>query len=126
MQNEQTLTMKERQDPKFIQFSTGDVVEGMLVGIERVLIKGKSGVRYTVQEDGGALVAFIGTYQLNTKLRIDDKGHRVDIRCVGEDVTVKRGDNCMKVFEVRVSDERVKAATAITDGTEITDEDIPF
>jgi hypothetical protein len=120
--------MEIREESRFVKFKTGEVVEGVLFNIERVAVGNKPAVRYTVEEDGGEFVSFIGTFQLNTKLRVTDKGHRVEIRCLGEDTTVKRGDNCMKVFDVRVSKELVKGAAipAAADGTEITDDDIPF
>jgi len=123
------VTMETREEPRFVQFSAGDLVEGVLVAVERVPVKGKMAVKYTVQEeDGGQMVAFIGTYQLNTKLWPEDKGHMVSIKCVGEDTMVKRGENCMKVFDVKVSKERVGAAEVpvVEDGTMITDADIPF
>jgi hypothetical protein len=117
--------MEEREEPRFVKFTTGDVVEGVLSSLQRVTIGGKLAVKYIVQEDGGQYVQFIGTHQLNTKLRITDRGHRVEIRCEGEDTMVKKGDNCMKVFKVLVSRDAV-AASAATDPLLITDDDIPF
>ena len=113
--------MVEREEPRFVNFSTGDVVEGILVSIERVAVKDKPAIRYTVKEQDGDYVCSIGTHQLNTKLRVTDRGHLVSIRCEGEDVMVKRGDNCMKVFKVLVSKE-----PAVDGQLYITDEDIPF
>lgn len=77
--------MKEREEPRFMSFSTGDVVDGILVLKEKVMIKEKPAIRYTVKVDDGDFVAFLGTHQLNTKLRITDIGHFVSIRCEGED-----------------------------------------
>jgi hypothetical protein len=118
--------METREEPRFIQFVKGEVVEGVLLGIERMQVGGKPAVRYTLMSDSGEMGAFIGTYQLNTKLRIEDKGHRVSILFVGEDQTVKRGENYMKLFEVKVSKERVTGQTVASAGLEITDADIPF
>ena len=113
--------MKEREEPRFMSFSTGDVVDGILVLKEKVMIKEKPAIRYTVKVDDGDFVAFLGTHQLNTKLRITDIGHFVSIRCEGEDTMVKRGENCMKVFRVLVSE------NPATDGDlYISDADIPF
>jgi hypothetical protein len=120
-----TPVMELREEPKFVQFSTGDVIEGNLFAMERIRVKEKLAIRYTVQEESGAMLAFIGTHQLNAKLRPTDLAHRVEIRCIGEDTMVKRGDNCMKVFEVRVSKDPVIRGAAI-DSTEITDDDIHF
>jgi hypothetical protein len=84
-------------------------------------VKDKPCVRYTVREENGLYAQFIGTHQLNTKLRVTDKGHYVDIRCEGEDAMVRRGENCMKVFTVLVSKEKAKDSDVF-----ITDDDIPF
>lgn len=115
------IEMVEREEPRFAQFTTGDVVEGMLVSIDRVTVKEKPCVKYTVREEDGGYVQFLGTHQLNTKLRPTDRGHYVSIRCEGEDTMVKRGENCMKVFKVLVSKEKAKDGDLF-----ITDEDIPF
>lgn len=110
-----------------MQFSTGDFIEGTLTGIQQVQIKDKSAIRYIVQLDSGEMVCFLGTWQINSKLRPADKGHRIIVCCKGEDVMVKRGDNCMKVFEVQVSRERVDGNHLPSSANpEITDDDIPF
>jgi hypothetical protein len=124
MSDAKAVTMVTREEPRFVQFGTGEIIEGLLVSIDRIQIKGKGAVRYTVQEDGGQLVAFLGTYQINTKLHHEDRGHRVSIKCIGEDVMVKRGENCMKVFEVAVSTECIQAGAIST--LEISNDDIPF
>ncbi len=125
------MEMETRGEPRFVQFNAGDVVEGVLMGIERMTVKDRatgrdrSAIRYTVAEGDGGTCAFLGTYQLNTKLRPSDRGHRVVIRCEGEDVTVKRGENQMKVFDVQVSKAPVSQSTAV-DNLGITDADVPF
>lgn len=135
MRNDQTvgaaMEMETREEPRFVQFNAGDVLEGVLMAIERMTVKDRatgrdrSAIRYTVAEPDGGVCAFLGTYQLNTKLRPTDRGHRVVIRCEGEDVTVKRGDNQMKVFDVQVSKAPVPRS-ATCDDLGITDADIPF
>lgn len=121
------VEMIERQEPRFVRFTAGDVVEGVLVGLSRQSVGGKAAIRYTVEDADGEMVAFIGTHQINQRLRPTDVGHKVEIRCVGEDTMVRRGDNCMKVFEVLVSKHPVmaKASGPVSD-LGITDEDIPF
>jgi hypothetical protein len=116
--------MIERAEPRFVKFATGEIIEGTLLAVDALKIKDKTGVRYTVQLDSGELVGFLGTYQINTKLRRDDRGHRIRVTCVGEDTMVKRGENCMKVFGIAVSKQRVTAGAA--DALEIGDDDIPF
>ena len=117
--------METREEPRFVQFGAGEIVAGTLIGIQPIIVRDKRAIRYTVQEDDGSFVAFIGTYQLNTKLRTDDRLKRIEIRCIGEDTMVKRGENCMKVFEVKVSKDRVKTNAENPD-LGITDDDIPW
>ena len=115
-------TMRLREEPRLIQFKTGDKLTGILMGFERAKVGTGFGNKYTVQRLGGERVSFWGTAKINSLLRLpDDKGHAVEIYCVGEDTTVKRGENCMKVFEVRVSDEVIDPNVLL-----ITDDDIPF
>ena len=121
--------MIERTEPKFISFAAGDVCQGVLTAIEKVSVKGKPGVRYTVARTDGTDVCFIGTQVLNRRLRAEDRGHRIEIVCTGEDENVKRGGNCMKTFVVSVSKNRVADVPVISDESavlEITDSDIPF
>jgi hypothetical protein len=122
--------METRELPKFIQFTAGDFVEGIIVGIESALIKGKNCTRYTVMQNDDQLVSFIGTNQLDRKLRVNDRGHRISIRCTGEDPNVQKGDNKMKLFDVKVGKSLVKGAPLLAVqnqvNPEITDDDIPF
>ena len=113
--------MKERQEPRFIQFATGEAVEGVLVTIEHCTVKDNPAIRYTVREDDGNLVCFLGTYQLNVKLRPSDCGHYISVRCEGEDTMIRRGDNNMKIFKVLVSEDSYKDGSLY-----VTDNDIPF
>ena len=122
------LTMRERGEPQFVQFKAGDTLEGILTSVERIKVHDKGTVRYTIDDGRGVLFSFLGTYQLNTKLRVDDVGHWVKVHYVGEDTNVRRGDNNMRVFEVSVSDELVRpgGAASVVSDLGITDEDIPF
>jgi hypothetical protein len=123
--------MEKREDSRFVKFAAGDVVSGVLVNIERIAVGDppKSAIRYTLLTDEGEYLSFLGTYQISTKLRLEDRGHYVEVRCIGEDTMVKRGQNCMKVFDVFVSktpEKKASAAHVISDGTQINDDDIPF
>jgi hypothetical protein len=119
--------MQEREEPRLIQFSTGDCVDGVLVSMEKLSIRDKAtgeskpAVKYVVEQDSGVLLAFWGTHQLNMKLRPSDRGHLVSIRCEGEDTMVNRNGNNMKVFKVLVSKEPAKDGDLY-----ISDSDIPF
>jgi hypothetical protein len=119
------FNMIERKDPKFVQFGDGETVSGILVGIEKIDVGGKPAARYTVQDlESKEMVSFLGTYQINAKLRREDVGHVVDVRCEGSDPKVARNGKPMKLFKVLVS-ERTAPGYA-HDGTQITDDDIPF
>jgi hypothetical protein len=125
------MEMEEREEPKFIRFAAGDTCEGVLLSIEKAIVNKQPAVRYTVRLDDRSEVSFLGTNQLNRKLHREDEGHRVQIVCTGEDPNVKKGENCMKLFKVRVSKSRAAGVSLpiVTDGgdpTEITNEDIPF
>jgi hypothetical protein len=113
--------MEEREEPRFTKFATGDVLDGVLVSIDRITIEDKPAIRYTVREHSGEFVSFLGTHQLNQKLRTTDRGHLISIRCEGEDTMVRKGDNCMKVFKVLVSKELAEDGDLY-----ISEADIPF
>lgn len=115
---------EERTEPRFLQFGDGETVTGILASIERIAVKDKQVTRYTVQDlESGELVSFLGTYQIDTKIRRGDMGHVVDIRCEGSHPDVKRNGNAMKMFRVRVS--KRTAPGWAQDGTQITDDDLP-
>jgi hypothetical protein len=116
--------MEERKEPTFVKFTDGEFVTGVLVRIEQIEIEKKQCVRYTVRDCDEELYSFIGTYQIDAKLKRSDIFHRVEIRCEGEDPTVTRNGNAMKKFKVLVSKDPVKGAPRVN--PEITDEDIPF
>jgi hypothetical protein len=119
--------MREREEPRFVKFAKGECVDGVLVEVERISVRdqesGRTGaaVRYTVKQDDGTFVCFLGTHQINTKLRPTDKGYYISVRYEGEDANVGRGGNQMKHFKVLVSDQ-----TASVDSLYINDSDIPF
>lgn len=103
MGNQDTTEWEERTRPRFVRFKSGDVVEGVLVRIERIRVGGKPVLRYTVKDDDGQLSSFLGTYQINEKLQIGDRGRRIQVECVGDDQTVVRSGRSMRVFRVKVS-----------------------
>jgi hypothetical protein len=125
------VEMEERLEPKLISFSDGDICQGILTLVEKATVKDKLCVRYTVARTDGTEVCFLGTHQLNKKLKPDDCGHKVEIICTGEDQNVKRGDNCMKTFNVKVSKKLMRQVQLppVQESEvvlEITDNDIPF
>jgi hypothetical protein len=125
------MEMETREEPKQIKFAEGDVCEGVLLSVDKAMVKQKPAVSYTVRLDSGEQVSFLGTYQLNRKLRVEDRGHRIAVICRGEDPNVKRGENCMKLFDVKVSKLRVNGVALPPEQREevvleITNDDIPF
>jgi hypothetical protein len=131
------LNWESRPDPKKFEFGDGAELTGVLLDVERRQIRdqktgvAKAAVRYTVREMATLEplvfnpdpVFFYGTYQIDSKLRPSDVGHFVSILCKGEDKSVGRNGNAMKVFEVLVSKETGPGFAH--DGTAITDDDLP-
>jgi hypothetical protein len=132
-QQEETPAMnwEERKEPEFKQFAEGDVLEGVLTNVERIMIGDKANpkikkpvTRYTVQEmESGEPVCFLGSYQLDVKLRPQDIGHYVRIINEGKDPAVTRNGNAMTRYKVLVT-ERPAPGWA-NDGSQITDADLP-
>jgi hypothetical protein len=127
------FNMKERKEPEFISFSDGEMVEGVLLNIDRIPVGETKQMtnRYTVRdiENRENLYSFLGTHQIDTKLSREDIGHVVSVRCEGVDHSVQRNGNAMKKFKVLVSDVPYNVATRgrqLEDGTYITNEDIGF
>lgn len=106
MADAREIEMVEREEPRFVRFEVGDVVEGILVEIRRLRVQGKPAVRYTVDDDG-QLCSFLGTYQINEKLRVTDIQKRIHIRYEGEDTSVMRAGRRMRNFRIFVSSDVV-------------------
>ena len=124
------MEMIERKDPEFVKFAVGEVIEGILANIERIEVgtPPKKATRYTLEDvETGNHFCFLGSYQLDTKLRPKDHGHYVTVRYEGEDKSVNRNGNNMKSFKVCVSKDPYRKPTAkqLDDGTFITDDDLP-
>jgi hypothetical protein len=120
--------MQERKEPNFIQFADGEQLEGVLISIMRMEVQGKPANKYTLLDpDTNELFAFLGTYMIDTKLRPTDRGRYVRVRCEGDSDVVRNG-RAMKKFYVAVSSKPVTEVlgAAQSDGTYITNDDIPF
>lgn len=131
------IECEECLKPELVRFETGDCLEGVLLQRNRVTLAGRPAIQYLLEKPNGLVVKFNGTADIIEKLRADDVGHFVSIACIGEDTTVRRGENCMKVFEIYRSKApvgkvradsagNVKVEPPARDNPEITDEDIPF
>lgn len=123
------FNMKDREEPEQISFAVGEIIEGELVSIDKVKLKSGDIVSsYELRDlESGKYVRFLGSYDLNKKLRPTDVGYYVEVRYEGEDKSISRNGNALKRFKVRVSDVPVKAAmkNQLEDGTYITDNDFP-
>jgi len=138
----------ERHDPQFIEFDTeGMTVGGVLMSIEKIDVAKKDNdgkplmdgqgqpltqkaLRYTLfdldaERDGkNPLSCFLGTHQINSKIRPTDKGKLMMVRFEGKDNNVQKNGNAMKVFRVFISN--LPARKDLVAATQITDEDISF
>jgi len=128
------FNMTERKEPTFFKFEKeGDTIAGVLASIERVSVgtSSKAANRYTVQDlETGEMSAFLGSYQIDTKLRPTDRGRFIVIRLEGEDSSISRSGRALKKYRVQVSDKTVGEMRAsggsASDTPFITDADIPF
>jgi hypothetical protein len=120
--------MVERKAPELYTFKAqGDVLDGELIAAEKVEITDKQTQRrklvmqYTIVRGDGSAVKCLGSYDLNTKLRPSDVGKWVEIIFLDVDAS----KNNMHVFKVFIEDKSADSAR-FADGTQITDEAIPF
>lgn len=111
MGNEIAADWIERTEPQFVRFKSGDVLEGILVRIQRIPVNGKPALRYTVRKDD-QFTSFLGTYQINEKLQLGDLDHWIRVECLGDDPKVVRSGRSMRVFRVHVSRRVVDESTA--------------
>jgi hypothetical protein len=104
--------MKEVKAPELFQFTkVNQTLEGVLVSIEPVVVKGKEAIEYLFDNGEGARMSCLGTANLNKKLQPAHIGHWVKIRYERDDASFqKAGQNAMKVFHVSTSEEKVVAA----------------
>ncbi len=106
----------------------GKKVAGRLKGIVKLKFNdGGVGLRYNVRQNDGTMIEFLGSSNINSKLAQSDIGCNIHVEYVGEDTsrTMSDGKNRPKLFKVMV-DESSREQTVAADGTQITDEDIPF
>src|SRR5450631_4255543 len=96
------VELVERVGTEIFKFEApGDYLRGRLLNIETVDIGGKPTLRYVVQdEDEGRAFGFLGTMDLNTKIRPSDAGKLLEIRYEGTDVPTGVGKNPIKRFKV--------------------------
>jgi hypothetical protein len=98
----QPVELVERSGPEIFRFeNSGDYLRGRLIAIENTDIGGKPTLRYIVHdEEEERLYSFLGTVDLNTKLRPSDVSKIVEVRYVGQDPEAGQGKNPIKRFKV--------------------------
>jgi len=115
-----------QQVPEMQQWDKpGSMITGKLISATRVEVKGKMVLQYIIATGikSPARIKFLATYDLAQKLTSAHLGMFVRVKYLGEDETVKKGDNFMKVFDVHVKPD---PNAPPRDSGPITDEDIPF
>jgi hypothetical protein len=100
--------MQEVKAPEQFQFTKpGQTVEGVLISIEPVEIKGKPAIEYLFVRENGDRFTCLGTNDLNKKLHPGQIGHMLAIRYESDDASFqKQGQSPMKVFKVLVGKEK--------------------
>lgn len=116
------MAFTEKKAPTQFTFTkVGTRLEGVLIGIQKVVVKGKQVVQYTFEKyNGGGRVTCLATADLAQKIERKDLGHPVIIELTGHRDDVVKNGNPMRVFDVRVDYDEGPGADHITD------EDIPF
>jgi len=99
-----TVELIERAGPEIFRFeNSGDCLRGRLVNIETADVGGKATLRYLIhQEEEGNLYSFLGTVDLNIKIRASDIGKILEVRYLGRDPETQEGKNPIKRFKVLV------------------------
>jgi hypothetical protein len=110
--------------PELFSFEKpGEQFAGVLTNITTIDLKGKRIPQYLFARDS-KVIKMLGTYDLVQKLTRRYVGNMVRITYLGEDQSVSRNGNSMKVFDVQIKgtpSEQPPAAPFIA-----SDEDIPF
>lgn len=105
----QRREMVEAKAAEMFKFTKqGQELNGVLISIEPVTVKGESQtLEYMLQDDRGNRVTFLGTNDLNKKIQPAHIGHFLGIRYEHDDNSfTKPGQSAAKVFKVLVSKEK--------------------
>lgn len=114
--------MVEVKEPVMVQFANvGQKVEGILLAVEKVNVKGKPTIQYLCEGPEAEVFSFLTTYDLSRKIGRKHVGHFLCVHYMGVDPSVKTQGDPLRRFKVMVSKQKEIANTL-----EITDDDIPF
>jgi hypothetical protein len=121
----------ERQAPTLVEFDKpGVVVSGILRNCERVRIKeSKLVIQYTIFDPvQKRFLKILGTWDINQKIHWpEDAGRFVRISYLRDNPNVGASKgNALREFKIEVDEVSTPAPVHFSDGTEITDADIPF
>lgn len=109
MRKSQPTDMVERTGPEIFRFeSSGDCLRGQLLHIETADIGGKPTLKYIVRDEGdeSKLLSFLGTVDLNQKIRSSDVGKFMTVEYIGKDTQSEEGKNPIKRFKVFVQEDK--------------------
>ena len=97
-----SIELEERTGPEIFRFDTpGEYLRGRLINIETTDIGGKPTLKYIVhEEEEDRLFSFLGTVDLNKKIRSSDIAKILEIRYGGKDPHPEPGKNAIKRFKV--------------------------
>jgi hypothetical protein len=102
--------MQEVNAPEMFQFADANsYIEGKLLAISPVEVKGKETTQYLIRTPNGGRFTFLATYDLVRKLGPDAIDHFVQVKYEGEDKTIKTQGSPMRKFKVLVSKEKEHA-----------------
>ena len=123
---EQEQGWKTLTVPEMIQWDKpGTLITGKLLSVAKIDVRGKGVLQYILATGiKDQKLKCLATYDLAQKLGNEHRGMLVRIKYLGEDESVKRNGNAMKVFDVHVKLD--PDAPQHLAGGPITDEDIPF
>jgi len=96
--------MLEVKAPEMFKFErANDVITGILMAIESVVVQHKEQKQYVVKKDDGQLATFLQTYDMRARLREEFLGHYIEVRYLGEDKLVETQGNPLRRFGIKVS-----------------------
>jgi len=103
---ENSTPLVERAGPAIFRFENpGDYIRGRLINIDTADIGGKPTLKYVLQDEAdNRIVSFLGTVDLNTKIRRSDVGKMLEIRYERKDRHADEGKNAIKRFKVLAED----------------------
>jgi len=98
------IELVERTGPEIFRFEApGDYVRGRLISMENTHINGKSALKYVLHDlEEDRFYSFLGTVDLNTKIRPTDVGKVLEVRYERQDSPSDNGKNPLKHFKVFV------------------------